>query len=384
MDERTRFIGRLIDGERMSDLCREFGISRKTGHKFRSRYIAYGVRGLSNESRRPAYHPHRTPKEIEDLIINLRKAKPTWGPKKLKARLESKHPGLQIPASSTIGEVLKRYNIPLHKKRRKRHVYHPTGLRESFSPNDIWCVDFKGQFRLGNRKYCYPLTISDHYSRYLLGCEALESTGIEGSMSVFENIFSEYGLPKVIRSDNGVPFAARSINGWSKMSVWWLRLGIELERIEPGHPEQNGRHERMHWTLKQEATRPSSLNSLKQQERFDDFRDEYNNERPHEALQMKTPSSVYKPSEHEYPKTLVDLDYPLHDHVCEVHAGGSLFLPRKKQFYLSSSLIGEKVGLREVKPQLWLVTFLNYDLGFYDENKGKFYEKEYDPPILNS
>ena len=300
MDERIKFISRLLEGERMTDLCEEFGISRKIGYKFLNRYMAHGIRGLLNESSRAKFHPHKTPKEIEKLILDLRKVRPTWGPKKLKAKLEKNHLGLKIPAPSTIGEILIRYQVPLHKRRNKRRAYYQTPLRQSQGPNDIWCVDFKGQYRLGNHKYCWPLTVSDHYSRYLLGCDSLEGTKTQGTMSAFENTFSQYGIPKVIRSDNGVPFASCGLNGWSKLSVWWMRLGIELERIEPGHPEQNGRHERMHWTLKNEATRPASANHLQQQERFDKFRKGYNQDRPHEALQMQTPSSIYRISERKY------------------------------------------------------------------------------------
>ena len=184
MDERVRFISRLLESERMTDLCKEFGISRKTGYKFWKRYVAEGVRGLSDENRKPTYNPNQTPKELEELIIELRKRKSSWGPKKLKAKLEQRHPGIKIPASSTIGEVIRRYGLPVMKKRRsRRKVYRPTGLSESKAANDVWSVDFKGQFRLGNKKYCYPLTASDHYSRYLLGCEALSSTSLAGAFS---------------------------------------------------------------------------------------------------------------------------------------------------------------------------------------------------------
>lgn len=368
MDERVRFISRLLEGERMSDLSREFGISRKTGYKFRERYLAHGVRGLVDASRRPVFHPHKTPEIVEELIVGLRRVKPSWGPKKLKARLQVNHPGVPIPAASTIGEILKRYEVPRQRSKRRIRRIKPTGpLRQSNAPNEIWCVDFKGQFQLGNRRYCYPLTISDHYSRYLLGCESLESTSTDGAWSTFEQVFREYGLPSVIRSDNGSPFAARGLNGWSRLAVWWLRLGIELERIEPGHPEQNGRHERMHWTLKQEATRPASPNFFHQQARFDGFRHEYNLERPHEALGMTPPASVYRPSLRRYPEKLAPLEYPTHDLVCPVNSNGVVYLHSKTQFYLSLSLAGEEVGFREVSPGIWFISFMHYDLGYFDE-----------------
>ena len=380
MDERVRFISRLLGGDRMTDLCGEFGISRKTGYKFWNRYLAEGVRGLANESRKALCYPNQTPKEIEELVVCLREKRPGWGPKKLKEKLEARHFGVKIPAKSTIGEVIKRYGLPTQKRRSKRSVYRPTELRESKAPNDIWSVDFKGQFRLGNREYCYPLTASDNYSRYFLGCDGLSSTGMNGVFSCFENIFIEYGLPKVIRSDNGTPFAAGGINGWSRLSVWWLRLGIELERIEPGHPEQNGRHERLHRTLKQETTRPAAANLLRQQEIFDMFRKEYNEERPHEGLKMQTPASIYRKSERKYPRKLDDLEYPLHDYTCRVHSGGVVYLPKSKGFYITAALAGEMVGLREVDTKLWLVSFMHYDLGYYNEGMGKF--NEFDKPQL--
>lgn len=372
MDERVRFIRRLMEGERMTDLCEEFGISRKTAYKFRSRFLAHGIRGLFDQSRRPNQHPHHTPKEIEKVILALRKSKPSWGPKKLKTKLEGIHPGLKIPSPSTIGEILRRYQIPLRKRRLRKYVPWNNPLKESQEPNDIWCVDFKGQFRLGNGKYCYPLTVSDHYSRYFLGCDALEDTKGIGVMSTFENIFKQYGLPRVIRSDNGPPFASRGLNGWSYVAVWWMRLGIDLERIEPGHPEQNGRHERLHCTLKYETTRPAKANLFQQQERFDEFREEYNQERPHEALEMKTPASVYQRSEKIYPEELPELNYPNHDDVCVVHPTGMVYLGKRRKFYLSNALSGEKVGIREIKPKCWLVSFLGHDLGYFNEKTKTF------------
>jgi transposase InsO family protein len=368
MDERVLFISRLLEGERMTDLCQEFGISRKTGYKFRDRYAAHGVRGLVDSSRRPIHHPHHTPEAIEELIVSLRRIRPSWGPKKLRVRLQVNHPGVTIPAASTIGEILKRYEIPRRRSKRRIRKAIPTGpLRESQAPNEVWCVDYKGQFQLGNRRYCYPLTVSDHYSRYLLGCEALENTGTDSAWSTFEQVFQEHGLPQAIRSDNGTPFSSRGLNGWSRLSVWWLRLGIELERIEPGHPEQNGRHERMHLTLKQEATRPPSPNLFHQQARFDGFRHEYNLERPHEALDMRPPASSYRFSKRRYPKKLSRLEYPMHDLARPVNNNGAVYLYQNTTFYLSLALAGEEVGLREVRPNIWLVSFMDHNLGYFDK-----------------
>lgn len=381
MDERVRFISRLLAGESMTELCREYGISRKTGYKFRDRYLAHGVRGLVDVSRRPQYHPHKTQATTEQLIVKLRKIKPSWGPKKLRARLELDHPDIQIPSVSTVDAILNRYGVAKHPTKHKRYRAQPTGpLHHSHAPNEIWCVDFKGQFRLGNRQYCYPLTVTDHYSRFILGCEALESTATDGVWSSFERIFQSYGLPRVIRSDNGVPFSSRSMNGWSQLAVWWLRLGIDLERIEPGHPEQNGRHERMHWTLKREATRPASPSLFHQQARFDHFRHEFNCYRPHEALEMRMPSTLYVTSDRPYPQQLPELDYPLHDLVRTVDHNGGVYLHRRKKFHLTAALAGEEVGCKEIKPYLWQVHFMTHDLGVFDETTQLFHQKQPVPP----
>ncbi len=382
MDERVRFISRLLEGECMTELCQEYGISRKTGYKFRDRYLAHGVRGLVDMSKRPQYHPHRTQDTTEKLIVKLRKIKPTWGPKKLRARLALDNPGIQIPSVSTIDAILNRYGVVKQPTKRKRYNRaQPTGpLHQSHAPNEIWCVDFKGQFRLGNRTYCYPLTITDHYSRFILGCEALESTATDAVWSSFERVFQCYGLPRVIRSDNGVPFSSRSMNGWSQLSVWWLRLGIDLERIEPGHPEQNGRHERMHWTLKREATRPASPSLFHQQARFDHFRHEFNHYRPHEALNMRMPSAFYTKSDRAYPKELPELDYPLHDIVRTVHDCGTVHIQKRIKFYLSAALAGEELGLKEIKPYVWQVHFMAHDLGIFDETTRVFHQKQPVPP----
>lgn len=384
MDERVKFISRYLEGDTMSELCKEFGISRKTGYKFRDRYLSHGIRGLADQSRRPEFHPHKTSKVVEELIVKLRKEKPTWGPKKIKVRLELDNQGVKIPVASTIDEILTRYGMPKQKsKRRKYRAQGNAPFKETKHPNDVWCVDFKGQFRLGNQKYCYPLTISDHYSRYLLECEALESTSTDGTWSAFERVFQDYGLPRTIRSDNGVPFSSRTIHGWSKLSVWWLRLGIKLERIEPGHPEQNGRHERIHLTLKNEATRPASSNLFHQQSRFDNFRHEYNCYRPHESLNMKFPSNLYTKSTKLYPKELPILQYPMHDTIRTVDRSGNIRLNGKTRYPISAALSGEHLGLREVSYGVWLVSFMKFDLGYIDEKTKQFYDKESEPPVTH-
>lgn len=240
-----------------------------------------------------------------------------------------------------------------------------TGLSAGDQPNALWCADFKGEFKIGTGAYCYPLTVTDHASRYLLLCEALESVREALAITAFEQLFQERGLPSAIRSDNGVPFASpNGLYGLSKLSVWWLRLGIEIERIKPGHPQQNGRHERMHLTLKKEATRPAGQNSLQQQARFDAFVTEFNTERPHEALGMKTPTEVYSPSPRTY-QGLPDLTYPLHDREIMVTACGRLCMHRKK-INISTVLAAQRLGVKEVDDGIWLVSFMQYDLGYID------------------
>lgn len=256
--------------------------------------------------------------------------------------------------------MLDRYGLVQHDQRR-RNKASGTPLSAGLAPNDLWCTDFKGEFKLGNGQYCYPLTVTDHASRFLLECEALESVREDPVISAFEQLFRERGLPAAIRSDNGVPFASpNGLYNLSKLSVWWLRLGIGIERIKPGHPQQNGRHERMHLTLKQETARPPRTNMLQQQERFDLFRDEFNKERPHEALGMKCPAEVYQPSARPY-NGLPDVDYPFHDKEVLVTCCGRICMHRKK-INISTVLAGQKVGIKEVDDGIWLVSFLTYVL----------------------
>jgi transposase InsO family protein len=366
MDERVKFISMYLDGEKIADLCRKFEISRKTAHKFINRYKNSGLQGLSNQKRGPNNVPHKTASQIELLILKLRSDKPTWGPKKIKVRLENLYRELKFPAASTIGEILKRNEmVKGRKKRLRKYDSSENPNIKSKSPNDVWCIDFKGQFRLGSGKYCYPLTITDHYSRYILGCEGLESTKLEGVIPVFEDIFSEYGLPKIILSDNGTPFASNGIRRLSRLSVWFLRLGITPMQIEPGKPQQNGRHERMHLTLKKETTRPPGKNLINQQEKFYNFIDEFNHERPHEAIQMKTPGKLYLKSKKKYKNNLPIFDYSLCDQVRKVSCHGVFRLPTKnKDFcFLGRALSGEYIGLVEIKEDKWKIYFLDNYLG---------------------
>ena len=367
MDERVRFVGRILDGEAMSEVCREFGISRKTGYKIVNRYRQEGVDALTDRSRRPVRYANQLPDQIERTIVAAKKDKPHWGARKIRELLVRRLAGdVRIPARSTVHAVLDRHGlVGQARKRKAANKAVGTELSQAVAPNDLWCADFKGEFKLGNRQYCYPLTVTDQASRYLLACEALESTKEAPVIEAFVRLFKERGLPTAIRSDNGLPFASpNGLYNLSRLSVFWLRLGIAIERIKPGCPQQNGRHERMHRTLKQETARPPGMNALQQQDRFDRFVSEFNGERPHEALGMKTPGELYVPSSRTY-EGLPTLEYPFHDKDILVTACGRICMMRKK-INVSTVLAGQRLGITEVDDGIWLVSFMRYDLGYID------------------
>lgn len=382
MDERLRFVARLLDGERMTDRCREFDISRKTGYKIFNRYKDCGLPGLTDRSRRPYRQANRLPFQTEKLIVQLKRKHPSWGAPKIREKLRRLDADVHTPAISTVHAVLDRHGL-VTRRRRRRHRSGGTGLSAPCHPNDLWCADYKGEFMLADQRYCYPLTISDFVSRYLISCEALSTTQAVYAFSVFERAFKDFGLPKAIRTDNGVPFASgNALFGLSKLAVWWLRLGIRIERIRPGQPQENGRHERMHLTLKKEATKPPGRNFLQQQARFDQFVDGYNNQRPHQALGMKYPAELYQPSSRLY-RGLGDVEYPFHDRVITVTQCGRLCFGRRK-INLSTALAGQPVGIREVGDRIWLVSFMDYDLGFFDHETGRIESavNPFDPALL--
>jgi len=366
MEERLRFVARLLEGESMSEACRSFGISRKTGYKIFNRYKEHGLEALCDRSRRPVRYANQLPEPIERMIVRLKKEKPHWGARKIRELLVRRLAGdVRIPAKSTVHAVLDRHGLVKRARQRRRHKAQGTPLSQAVEPNDLWCTDFKGEFKLGNGRYCYPLTVTDQASRFLLLCEALESTREKGAFAAFLRLFQERGLPTAIRSDNGLPFASpNGLYNLSKLSVWWLRLGIALERIQPGHPHQNGRHERMHLTLKQETTRPPGQNSLQQQARFDAFVQEFNTERPHQALDMRRPAELYTPASKPY-TGLPEIHYPFHDREILVTACGRICMHRKK-INISTVMAGQKLGIKEVDDAIWLVSFMHYDLGYID------------------
>jgi transposase InsO family protein len=367
MDERVRFVGRLLDGESMSDVCREFGISRKTGYKIWDRYRQEGLEALCDRSRRPVRYANQLPGQIERLIVETKKGKPHWGARKIRELLVRRLAGdVRIPARSTVHAVLDRHGLVSRaRKRRAANKADGTKLSHADAPNDLWCADFKGEFKLGDGSYCYPLTVTDQASRMILLCEALESTKELPVIEAFLSLFRARGLPAAIRSDNGLPFASpNGLYNLSKLSVGWLRLGIGIERIRPGNPQQNGRHERMHRTLKQETARSPGMNVLQQQDRFDGFVSEFNDERPHEALDMRTPAELYAPASKAY-QGLPEVEYPFHDRDILVTACGRICMARKK-INVSTVLAGQRLGIKEVDDGIWLVSFMHYDLGYID------------------
>lgn len=390
MDQRLRFIA---DYQRhffsVSELCVRFGVSRKTAYKWIERYQVDGPAGLQDRSRKPHACPHQTPGAIVEALLEARHHHPTWGAKKLLRILSRKHPDWEWPARSTCCDVLKRHGLVISPRRRRFPSHPGRPVTPMTEPNEIWTADFKGQFLMKDGTYCYPLTVVDGHSRYLLACQGLPSTRIAGAWPVFRRLFEEYGLPRIIRTDNGVPFATTALGRLSTLSVWWIRLGIYPELIEPAHPEQNGRHERMHRTLKAEATRPPSGNLPAQQQRFNRFRTEYNEERPHEALDQQTPASIYRPSRRQLPRTLPPIDYPGHFEVRLVSRNSGIRW-KKHWVCVTHTLAGEYVGLEEVDDGLWDVYFGPIRLGKMDErrfriedHKGRWVRKQVSPMSLD-
>jgi transposase InsO family protein len=373
MKERARFIADVEGGlYSMTELCERYGISRRTGYKWLERYEARGPAGLVDRSRAPGRCPHRVDARIATAIVEVRRAHPSWGPRKLRAWLEERRPDLILPAPSTIGDLLTRRGL-VPPRRRRRHWQHPgPPAAGAAAANDLWTTDFKGQFPTRDGRYCYPLTIVDHHSRYLLGCTALTSVRAAETQPVFERLFREVGLPAAIQSDNGTPFCSVGLHGLSALNVWWIRLGIRHVRSQPSHPEQNGAHERMHRTLKAETTRPPALARRGQQRKFDAFRHTYNHERPHEALAQRPPARLWQPSARAYPGALPQPEYPGHHLVRLVGSAGTIGF-RGHQLFLSRALNDERVGLEETADGVWSVHFCNLLLGKFSEQDFRIY-----------
>lgn len=368
MDQRQRFVGDYYrQFVSFSELCARYGISRRAGYKWLARFEVDGPRGLVNRSRRPHTSPTATPLPVVEQLLALRRSHPSWGAKKLLSVLARRGMG-DLPGRSTCCDLLKRHGLVMSPRRRKYPGHPGRPLSRMTEPNGVWTADFKGQFKTGDGKYCYPLTVADGYSRFLLACQGLRSTSIELARPVFLRLFREYGLPSVIRTDNGVPFATTALGRLSTLSVWWIRLGIFPELIEPAHPQQNGSHERMHRTLKRETIRPPKRTLAAQQVCFNRFRTEFNQERPHEALGQATPQSRYRPSSRLLPKVLPSIEYPGHYEVRYVSANGGIRW-RCEWVCVTHTLAGESVGLNEVGDGLWDVYFGPVMLGRMDERK---------------
>jgi putative transposase len=369
VEERLRFVLEHEEEQyTMSELCHIYGISRETGYKWLRRYQKQGWAGLQDLDRAPQRHPNQMPPEMERAILELRRARMSWGPRKLKRVLERRDGEQRWPAASTIGALLAREGLVVHRKQRRRVPAYTQPFASAHAPNRVWCCDFKGWFRTGDGERIDPLTISDAHSRYLLRCQAVEQSNTEQVQAVFEATFREYGLPEAIRSDNGGPFASRAIAGLSRLAVWWMKLGIVPERIAAGHPEQNGRHERLHRTLKQETASPPAANRRAQQRAFDRFRQEYNQQRPHEALAMETPSALYRPSSRLYPARLPEPEYPSAMQVRRVHEHGQ-FHWKYRDVFLSKVLWGERIGLLSVDDRFFTIYCAAFPIARFDSHR---------------
>jgi putative transposase len=373
MDQRLRFVGDALRGAwTMSALCEAYGISRETGYKWLARYRAEGPAGLADRSRAPHRPGHGLDAAVAEAIVALRRRRQHWGPKKLKAHLERERPELAWPAASTVGELLKRQGL-VEPRRRRRSALVPASqaVPEAIAPNDRWSIDFKGWFRTRDGTRCDPLTLTDAHSRYILELRVVEPT-IAGVEPAVERVFREHGLPGRLRMDNGPPFASRGAGGLTRLSAKWAKLGIALERIEPGKPQQNGRHERMHRTLKVETSRPPATTLAEQQARFDVFRHEFNHIRPHEALGQETPASLWRPSPRPYPSRIEEPWYDAEHQVRRVRPTGEIKW-QGELIFVSEALAGEPVGITETEAGHWLTRFCTIELGLIDRRSKKLH-----------
>src|SRR5229473_6208386 len=361
-------IGDEKDEHTMSELCQRYDIARETGYVWLRRYRQAGLPGLMERSRAAHRHVNQTPSEIEQMVLELRQAHMRWGPRKLKRVLERDEPGRAWPAASTIGALLKREGLVVARKKRLRTAPYSEPLAHAHEANRVWCADFKGWFHTADGERIDPLTISDAHSRYLLRCQAVEKTDTARVRAIFEAAFREFGMPEAIRTDNGAPFASQAVAGLSRLAVWWIRLGIMPERIQAGHPEQNGRHERMHRTLKQETADPPAANRRKQQRALDSFRQEYNEVRPHEALAMQTPAAIYQPSARTFPERVPEPQYPETMLVRSVRPQGN-FRWKKHDVFLSEVLWGERIGLLPEDDRWFTIYFAHLPLARFDSQK---------------
>jgi transposase InsO family protein len=372
-EQRQRFLEDYqLNYYSITELSERFSISRKTAHKWINRFKQYGQDGYHEISRRPHTCPWRTDQAITKELVKLRKAHPRWGPRKLLDLMQHRDPGRQLPSVSTGARILAREGLVKPRRRyRRAHPGCPKSVPQG--PNDIWPADYKGQFRLKNGNYCFPLTVSDLSSRFILGVDAHPAISLEKTVRHFTVLFDTYGLPNRIRTDNGVPFASNALARLSQLSVWFIKLGIYPELIEPGKPQQNGVHERMHRTLKQEATIPPASSMRAQQRKFDDFREEFNQVRPHEAIGMKRPAEIYQSSRRAMPKRIEAYDYPGHYLVRRVSRAGTIRVFHK-QIFISNTLQEDYVGLEEVDDGVYDLFFCFYHIGRYELQTNKIHD----------
>src|SRR6202789_1565098 len=369
VDERTRFVLEYDSGSfTMAELCRIYGIARKTGYVWVERYEGEGLAGLKDRRYGAGHHPNQTASGIEEQVLQLKQGHPSWGAKKLRAHLLAKRKGVKWPVVSTFGEILRRGGLSTPQRKRLRIPLYTKPFEKVERANQIWCADFKGWFRTGKGERIDPLTITDAHSRYLLRCQSVEKTNTEQVQAIFAAAFREYGMPQTIRTDNGAPFASRAIAGISRLSIYWMKLGIQPERIRPGHPEQNGRHERMHRTLKAETATPPAACRKGQQKAFDRFRQQYNQERPHEALQQQTPASCYQSSLRTYPDRVRQPQYDSNMQAKRVYPDGTFFW-KGTQVFISKTLGGESIGLQPLDDRYWDVHFATFPLARFDSHK---------------
>jgi len=371
MDQKTQFISDYIrDYYNFTELCERYGISRKTGYKWIERYHAEGPPGLKERSRAPKGNPQRTPQKIVDALLELRQKHPTWGAKKLLDKLSERQPSWKLPARATVYDLLKPYGVIPKRRRRSKPGHSGYSRIQALQPNDVWCTDFKGQFKMGNGHYCYPLTVTDQFSRFIPVIKSLPSTATVGVKPIFTRIFQEYGLPKYMRSDNGVPFATTALCRLSALSAWWIQLGIIPDLIEPGKPQQNGQHERMHRTLKDETTRPPGYSSPAQQRKFNAFVQEFNHERPHEGIDMKRPAQLFEPSPRQMPSKIKPFEYPDRYEVRYVSGNGGIRW-NNQWVCVSHVCHGQYVGFEEIDYKVWNVFYGPVKIGIFHEHKLK-------------
>jgi putative transposase len=367
MKERIKFIlsheANLLS---FTDLCIDFDVSRKTGYKWLKRYITEGFQGLENQSRAPLHHPNQLSEEVESLILHAKRERSHWGPKKIINWLTQEYSHLEWPAYSTAGDLLKRHGLVKPRKKRIRTPAYTQPFVLCTTPNDVWSIDYKGNFNLGDGQACYPLTLTDNFSRYLLACDAFTSISGQDVRKTLIRLFREYGLPKAIKSDNGSPFSTRSLAGLSRLAVWWIKLGIIPERIKPGAPQENGRHERMHLTMKQEVAMPPKETMILQQCALDAFQNEYNHQRPHEGIENQRPAWIYTQSPRAYPEHIKQIEYCSKVTTRQIRTNGTMKWGGN-EIFISETLIGERIGLIPITDEDWIIKFSHLTIGIFNE-----------------